>query len=87
MSGEAGVKAVAEYVRSLPLPSNMEALVTKVFGSADDKRADGFKQSVQYYLNGTANGFLKYCSSSSGWYILREKELISNIEFLPASTT
>lgn len=64
--GDAGVKAIAEYVRSIPPPSNMDALVARIFVGPDDKRADLFRQSVQYYLNGTANGFLKYCSASSG---------------------
>ncbi|KAF5305237.1 hypothetical protein FQR65_LT07776 [Abscondita terminalis] len=64
--GDAGVKAIAEYVRSIPPPSNMDALVTRIFVNSDDKRIDLFRQSVQYYLNGTANGFLKYCSGSSG---------------------
>lgn len=56
------MKALAEFVRTLPLPSNMDALVVQVFGSLDDKRAPALKQSIQYYLNGTASGFLKYCS-------------------------
>lgn len=59
---EAKVKALAEYIHRLPLPSNMDALVTEIFGSVDDKRASAFRQSVQYYLNGTASGFLKYCA-------------------------
>lgn len=40
----------------------MDALVSAVFGSTEDKRASKFRQSVQYYLNGTASGFLKYCA-------------------------
>ncbi|KAK5644660.1 hypothetical protein RI129_005960 [Pyrocoelia pectoralis] len=62
--GDSAVKAISEYVRSIPPPSNMDGLVAKIF-NGDDKRADLFRQSVQYYLNGTANGFLKYCSGSS----------------------
>lgn len=52
-------------MKTLPLPSNMDALVVQVFGALDDKRAQAFRQSVQYYLNGTASGFLKYCSLPS----------------------
>lgn len=55
---------MAEYVRSLPLPSNMEELIIAVFGSLEDNRAPKLRQSVQYYLNGTASGFLKYCAPS-----------------------
>uniref|UniRef100_A0A6P7GRG3 Uncharacterized protein LOC114342042 n=1 Tax=Diabrotica virgifera virgifera TaxID=50390 RepID=A0A6P7GRG3_DIAVI len=46
----------------LPSPSNMDSLVIAVFESLEDKRASKFRQSVQYYLNGTASGFLKYCT-------------------------
>lgn len=56
------VTVIAEYVRKLPSPSSIDELVQKVFGSNADKRASTFKQSVLYYLNGTANGFLKYCT-------------------------
>nr|XP_022900711.1 constitutive coactivator of PPAR-gamma-like protein 1 homolog isoform X1 [Onthophagus taurus]XP_022900712.1 constitutive coactivator of PPAR-gamma-like protein 1 homolog isoform X1 [Onthophagus taurus] len=61
LNGEGGVKAIAEYVRSLPPPSNMDALVSQIFGNTNETRAEIFRTSVQYYLNGTANGFLKYC--------------------------
>ncbi|XP_030761684.1 constitutive coactivator of PPAR-gamma-like protein 1 homolog isoform X2 [Sitophilus oryzae] len=56
------LKTLADFVRGLPAPSNMDALVIAVFGSLEDKRASRFRQSVQYYLNGTASGFLKYCA-------------------------
>lgn len=59
-SFETTVKTLAEFVRTLPPASSMDALVIAVFGSIDDKRAARFRQSVQYYLNGTASGFLKY---------------------------
>ncbi|XP_074029508.1 constitutive coactivator of PPAR-gamma-like protein 1 homolog [Leptinotarsa decemlineata] len=61
-STESNIKKLADYVRTLPLPSNMDSLVLTVFGSLEDKRANKFRQSIQYYLNGTANGFLKYCT-------------------------
>ncbi|CAG9769905.1 unnamed protein product [Ceutorhynchus assimilis] len=57
------VRTLADFVRFLPPPSsNMDDLVISVFGSLDDKRAARFRQSVQYYLNGTASGFLRYCA-------------------------
>ncbi|CAH2013771.1 unnamed protein product [Acanthoscelides obtectus] len=61
-SAESNIKKLAEYVGTLPSPSNMDALVVAVFGIPEDKRASKFRQSVQYYLNGTASGFLKYCT-------------------------
>ncbi|XP_018571795.1 constitutive coactivator of PPAR-gamma-like protein 1 homolog isoform X1 [Anoplophora glabripennis] len=61
-SAENNVKKLADYVRNLPSPSNMDGLVIAVFGLLEDRRASKFRQSVQYYLNGTASGFLKYCT-------------------------
>lgn len=68
MQGESAVRLIAMYVRTLPSPSNMDALVTEVFGSNKDKRCPIFKQSVLYYLNGTAHGFLKYSSPKANNY-------------------
>lgn len=62
------MKALTEFVRALPLPSNMDALVIQVLGSLEDRRAPALRQSVQYYLNGTASGFLKYCSLPSEYF-------------------
>ncbi|XP_045475260.1 constitutive coactivator of PPAR-gamma-like protein 1 isoform X2 [Harmonia axyridis] len=59
---EANIRQLAEYIQNLPQPSSMESLVEAVFGNVNDKRASRFRQSVQYYLNGTASGFLKYCA-------------------------
>lgn len=61
-NAEGNIKKLAEYVSTLPSPSNMDALVSAVFESLEDKRSSKFRQSVQYYLNGTASGFLKYCT-------------------------
>ncbi|XP_060533756.1 constitutive coactivator of PPAR-gamma-like protein 1 [Cylas formicarius] len=61
-SSEATVKTLADFVRELPPPTNLDSLVVAVFGSLEDKRASKLRQSVQYYLNGTASGFLKYCA-------------------------
>ncbi|XP_008198021.1 constitutive coactivator of PPAR-gamma-like protein 1 isoform X2 [Tribolium castaneum] len=62
---EFNVKTLADFVRSLPPPSNMDALVNAMLGYIDEKRASKFRQSVQYYLNGTASGFLKYCAPAA----------------------
>lgn len=78
---ETRVKALTEFVRTLPLPSNMDALVVQVFGSLEDKRGPALRQSVQYYLNGTASGFLKYCSLPSEYYcfcFLESKVLLTS---------
>lgn len=55
------MKILADFVRLLPTPSNMDNLVSVILEYIDEKRASKFRQSVQYYLNGTASGFLKYC--------------------------
>lgn len=61
-NAENTVRTLADFARGLPPPSNMDGLVTAVFGTLEDRRASRFRQSVQYYLNGTASGFLKYCA-------------------------
>ncbi|KAG8233956.1 hypothetical protein J437_LFUL014165 [Ladona fulva] len=59
------LKNVATFVSGLPSIDNLDAIATKVFGSATDKRVAKFKQIVQYYQNGTQEGFLRYKPSSS----------------------
>ncbi|KAJ4439651.1 hypothetical protein ANN_07779 [Periplaneta americana] len=54
------VKTVAGFVKNLPSIDNLDAMAVQVFGSSTDKRATKLKQSVQYYLNGTKDGFLRY---------------------------
>ncbi|PSN37579.1 hypothetical protein C0J52_15967 [Blattella germanica] len=54
------VKNVAAFVKSLPTIDNLDSMAVQVFGSSSDKRAAKLKQSVQYYLNGTKDGFLRY---------------------------
>ncbi|KAJ8731999.1 hypothetical protein PYW08_014729 [Mythimna loreyi] len=60
---EALVKAICQYVRELP-SSDVEAACIDVFGDLNDLRAAKLKQAVQYYLNGTKDGFLKYRTAS-----------------------
>ncbi|CAH0627072.1 unnamed protein product [Chrysodeixis includens] len=57
------VKAVCQYVRELP-SSDVDAACIDVFGDLNDLRAAKLKQAVQYYLNGTKDGFLKYRTAS-----------------------
>ncbi|XP_050453694.1 constitutive coactivator of PPAR-gamma-like protein 1 homolog isoform X1 [Cataglyphis hispanica] len=58
-SVEQMIKTIANFVREL---SSMELDVVsqKVFGSTSDPRCSKLRQSVQYYLNGTKEGFLHY---------------------------
>jgi hypothetical protein len=60
------VKNVAGFVKSLPSIDNLDATAVQVFGSSCDKRASKLKQSVQYYLNGTKDGFLRYRPQPTG---------------------
>ncbi|XP_049703294.2 constitutive coactivator of PPAR-gamma-like protein 1 homolog isoform X5 [Helicoverpa armigera] len=60
---EALVKAICQYVRELP-SSDIDAACIDVFGDLNDLRAAKLKQAVQYYLNGTKDGFLKYRTAS-----------------------
>jgi hypothetical protein len=60
------VKNVAAFVKNLPSIDNLDSTAVQVFGSSSDKRASKLKQSVQYYLNGTKDGFLRYRPQPAG---------------------
>lgn len=60
------VKNVAGFVKNLPSIDNLDSTAVQVFGSSSDKRASKLKQSVQYYLNGTKDGFLRYRPQPKG---------------------
>ncbi|KAK7793934.1 hypothetical protein R5R35_007700 [Gryllus longicercus] len=60
------VKNVANFVKSLPSVDNLDSVAFQVFGSTSDKRAAKLRQSVQYYLNGTKDGFLRYRPHHTG---------------------
>lgn len=60
------VKNVAGFVKNLPSIDNLDSTAVQVFGSSSDKRASKLKQSVQYYLNGTKDGFLRYRPQPTG---------------------
>jgi hypothetical protein len=53
------LRAVANFVKDLP-SIELDAVAQKVFNSPTDPRCLNFKQSVQYYVNGTKDGFLHY---------------------------
>lgn len=66
IQGDQLVKALANLVKTLPSVDDLEAIATQVFGSATDPRAPKLKQSIQYYLDGTKDGFLNYRSAPIG---------------------
>ncbi|XP_053602240.1 constitutive coactivator of PPAR-gamma-like protein 1 isoform X3 [Plodia interpunctella] len=57
------VKSICQFVRDLP-SSDIDVACTEIFGDLNDLRAAKLKQAVQYYLNGTKDGFLKYRTAS-----------------------
>ncbi|KAL0276882.1 UNVERIFIED_CONTAM: hypothetical protein PYX00_004350 [Menopon gallinae] len=59
---EATVRGVAAYVKTLENTDNLEALAVHIFGNGVDQaqKREAFVESVQYYLSGTKEGFLKY---------------------------
>lgn len=54
------VKAVAGFIKTLDSCDNLDYVASQVFGAVGDKRSAKLKQSVQYYMNGTKEGFLNY---------------------------
>lgn len=44
----------------------MDATAAALLGSASDPRVPRLKQSIQYYLDGTKDGFLKYRPATTG---------------------
>jgi len=59
------VRTVADFVKTLASPTNLDSIALQVFGSLSDKRASKLKQIIQYYKNGTKDGFLLYQPSAS----------------------
>lgn len=49
-------------MKTLENTDNLEALAVHIFGNGADqaKKREAFIESVQYYLSGTKEGFLKY---------------------------
>ncbi|VVC89411.1 unnamed protein product [Leptidea sinapis] len=57
------IKTIGQFVRDLP-SSDIDGACIEIFGDLNDLRAAKLKQAVQYYLNGTKDGFLKYKTAS-----------------------
>ncbi|XP_057319789.1 constitutive coactivator of PPAR-gamma-like protein 1 homolog isoform X2 [Microplitis mediator] len=56
------IKIIAAFVKDLPSICK-DVVAQKVFGSLTDPRCSKLYQSVQYYINGTKEGFLHYKTS------------------------
>lgn len=59
ITAEQMIRTVANFVKDLP-SVELDVVAQKVFGSLSDPRCAKFRQSVQYYINGTKEGFLHY---------------------------
>lgn len=53
------IKALASFVKELP-STKEDVVAMKIFGSLNDPRCAKLRQSIQYYVNGTKEGFLHY---------------------------
>ncbi|XP_076310626.1 constitutive coactivator of PPAR-gamma-like protein 1 homolog isoform X2 [Tachypleus tridentatus] len=60
------IKAVVDFIRGLPSVDNLEAVGTQIFGAVGQNKIQKFKQCVQYYLNGTKDGFFHYYPAMQG---------------------
>lgn len=65
-TAEVMVKKLAKYLNDINVSNDLDEIVLQIFGSDNDPRGPALKQSIQYYLDGTKDGFLKYRSISSG---------------------
>ncbi|KAJ8301186.1 hypothetical protein KUTeg_020173 [Tegillarca granosa] len=60
---ENAIRAAVDFVRSLPTVDNLDLVGDAIFRNTTKNKQEliaKFKQCVQYYLNGTQEGFLKY---------------------------
>lgn len=64
------IKQLAEKVKDLENVDNIEDTAVAILGSSDDLRLPKLKQSIQYYLDGTKDGFLRYRPSTTGDYFI-----------------
>jgi hypothetical protein len=62
------VRGVALFIKNLgPSADDVEAVVAQVFpGGKDSERASKLRSAIQYYLNGTKDGFLRYRTPHKG---------------------
>lgn len=54
------IRGVVDYVRSLQTVEDVVALGTQIFGSENDFRVKKLKDVVEYYNNGTEDGYKKF---------------------------
>ncbi|KAK3851415.1 hypothetical protein Pcinc_041934 [Petrolisthes cinctipes] len=60
------IRAVVKFIVNRCDVNNLVTIGAQVFGSVSDPRVAKFKESVQYFLNGTKDGFLRYKPFASG---------------------
>ncbi|KAK7086333.1 hypothetical protein SK128_018849 [Halocaridina rubra] len=60
------IRAVVKFIVNRCDVNNLLTIGAQVFGSINDPRVAKFKESVQYFLNGTKDGFLRYKPFPSG---------------------
>ncbi|XP_031829961.2 constitutive coactivator of PPAR-gamma-like protein 1 homolog [Nomia melanderi] len=58
-ANERTIQKIASFVKDLP-SVELDVVAQKVFGILSDPRCSKLRQSVQYYINGTKDGFLHY---------------------------
>ncbi|KAK9501042.1 hypothetical protein O3M35_002165 [Rhynocoris fuscipes] len=63
---DAVVRSVADFVRSLQ-STELDDLGTEIFGAVGGERAAKFKKAVQYYRDGTKNGFLRFRTTGTSF--------------------
>ncbi|KAJ8666833.1 hypothetical protein QAD02_008495 [Eretmocerus hayati] len=52
------VRTIANFVKDLP-SSELDEVAQKIFDSLSDPKCSRFKQSVEYFINGTKDGFIQ----------------------------
>jgi len=57
------IRAVVDYVRSLPTVDDIPALGEDIFGLREDPRVRKLKEVVEYYNSGTEEGYRKFIPS------------------------
>lgn len=81
---ENAIRAAVDFVRSLPTVDNLDIVGEAIFRNSTKNKQEliaKFKQCVQYYLNGTQEGFLKYRpyimsgSPRQGGYTMPNKQM------------
>ncbi|XP_026328591.1 constitutive coactivator of PPAR-gamma-like protein 1 [Hyposmocoma kahamanoa] len=80
------IKSVCHFVRELA-SADIDAACVEIFGDLNDLRAAKLKQAVQYYLNGTKDGFLKYRTASGRRPKTNKKNQNQKPDMSPPSTS